>query len=74
MDITATLNEIATLSVEDRICIVQAIWDSIAAEQVYPDLSDAQKQELDRRIADSDSNPDNVLTWKEIKASIKGHQ
>ncbi|WP_409339951.1 addiction module protein [Nostoc edaphicum] len=36
MDITATLNEIATLSVEDRIRIVQAIWDSIAAEQVYP--------------------------------------
>jgi putative addiction module component (TIGR02574 family) len=35
MDITATLNEIATLSVEDRIRIVQTIWDSIAAEQVY---------------------------------------
>lgn len=74
MDITATLNEIATLSVEDRIRIVQAIWDSIAAEQVYPDLTDAQKQELDRRTADYDSNPDNVLTWEEIKASIKGQQ
>ncbi|MHC5734003.1 addiction module protein [Nostoc sp.] len=74
MDITATLNEIATLSVEDRIRIVQAIWDSIAAEQVYPDLTDAQKQELDRRTAEYDSNPDNVLTWEEIKASIKGQQ
>ncbi|WP_256874382.1 addiction module protein [Nostoc sp. C057] len=74
IDITATLNEIATLSVEDRIRIVQAIWDSIAAEQVYPDLTDAQKQELDRRTADYDSNPDNVLTWEEIKASIKGQQ
>ncbi|MEH1918193.1 MAG: addiction module protein [Nostoc sp.] len=74
MDITATLNEIATLSVEDRIRIVQAIWDSIAAEQVYPDLTNAQKQELDRRTADYNSNPDNVLTWEEIKASIKGQQ
>ncbi|MEH1825171.1 MAG: addiction module protein [Nostoc sp.] len=74
MNITATLNEIATLSVEDRILIVQGIWDSIAAEQVYPDLTDAQKQELDRRTADYDSNPDNVLTWEEIKASIKGQQ
>ncbi|MHC5832590.1 MAG: addiction module protein, partial [Nostoc sp.] len=35
---------------------------------------DAQKQELDRRTADYDSNSDNVLTWKEIKASIKGQQ
>ncbi|WP_242053551.1 addiction module protein [Nostoc sp. FACHB-888] len=74
MDITATLNEIATLSVEDRIRIVQAIWDTIAAEQVYPDLTEAQKRELDRRTADYDSNPDNVLTWEQIKASIKGQQ
>lgn len=74
MDITATLNEIATLSVEDRIRIVQAIWDTIAVEQVYPDLTDAQKQELDRRTSDYNSNPDNVLTWEEIKASIKGQQ
>ncbi|MCC5668300.1 addiction module protein [Nostoc sp. CHAB 5784] len=74
MDITATLNKIATLSVEDRICLVQAIWDTIAAKQVYPDLTDAQKQELERRIADYNSNPDNVLTWEEIKASIKRQQ
>lgn len=72
MDITATLNQIATLSVKDRICLVQAIWDSIAAEQAYPDLTQQQKRELDRRIDDYDSNPDNVLTWEEIRASIKG--
>lgn len=40
----------------------------------YNKTTDAHKQELDRRIADYDSNPDNVLTWEEIKASIKGQQ
>lgn len=74
MDITATLNEIATLSIEDRILLVQAIWDSIAAEQAYPDLTEEQKRELDSRIDDYEMNPDNVLTWEEIKASIKGKQ
>jgi putative addiction module component (TIGR02574 family) len=74
MDITATLNEIATLSIEDRILIVQAIWDSIAAEQAYPDLTEQQKRELDNRIDDYEMNPDNVLTWEEIKISIKGNQ
>jgi putative addiction module component (TIGR02574 family) len=72
MDITATLNEIASLSVEDRIMLVQAIWDSIAAEQAYSDLTATQKQELDRRMEEYDTNPDNTLTWEEIKASIKG--
>jgi putative addiction module component (TIGR02574 family) len=71
MDITNTLSEIIALKVEDRIRIVQAIWDSIAAEKAYPELTDEQKQELDRRIADSEANPDNVMTWQEIRASIR---
>jgi len=71
MDIAATLSEIKTLSVEDRILLVQAIWDSIAAEQVYPDLTEAQKHELDRRIESHNNDPDNVLTWEEMKASVR---
>ncbi|MDZ8052678.1 MAG: addiction module protein [Aulosira sp. ZfuVER01] len=71
MDITATLNEIAALSVEERIRLVQAIWDSIATEQAYPDLTEAQKQELDYLIDDYETNPGNLLTWEEIKASVK---
>jgi putative addiction module component (TIGR02574 family) len=72
MDITATLNEIVALSIEERISLVQDIWDSIAAEQASTDLTEMQKQELDRRTADYEMNPDNVTTWEEIKASIKG--
>lgn len=71
MDITTTLNEITALSVEERIGLVQAIWDSIAADRGYPDLTEAQRQELDRRIADDEEHPNNVLTWEEIKMSIK---
>lgn len=71
MDIAATLSEIKSLSLEDRIHLVQAIWDSIAAEQVHPDLTDAQKQELDRRINAYDTDPQNVLTWEEVKAAIR---
>lgn len=71
MDIRATLNEIVTLKVEDRIRLVQAIWDSIAAEEMYPELTDEEKQELNNRIAESDANPDNVMTWEEIRNSIR---
>ncbi len=71
MDIAATLSEIKSLSLEERIHLVQAIWDSIAAEQIDPDLTDAQKQELDRRINAYDTDPQNVLTWDEVKAAIR---
>jgi len=71
MDISVTLNEIKALSIVDRIRIVQDILESIAAEQAYPDLTTAQKRELDRRISDYETNPDDVMTWQEIKASIR---
>lgn len=71
MDITATLNEIASLSIEDRIQLAQAIWDSVAAEQAYPDLTETQKQELDARTSTYDADPDNVMTWETVKASIQ---
>ncbi|WP_413173900.1 addiction module protein [Anabaena azotica] len=74
MDIAVTLKEIKSLSIADRIHLVQEIWESIAAEQACPDLTVAQKRELDRRITDYEANPDDVMTWEEIKASIRGQQ
>ncbi|HEY9906357.1 MAG TPA: addiction module protein [Thermosynechococcaceae cyanobacterium] len=74
MDITTTLNQIMALSIQDRIRLVQSILDSIAAEQDYLDLTDSQKQELDRRIDDYEANPENVLTWEEVKAWVKARR
>ncbi|BAS58968.1 MULTISPECIES: addiction module protein [Leptolyngbya] len=71
MDINNTLNQINELSIDDRIRLVQAIWDGIAAEQGFPELTLEQEQELDRRSAAYDANPDDVMTWEEVKASIK---
>jgi putative addiction module component (TIGR02574 family) len=71
MDITVTLNQITSLAIQDRIRLVQDIWDSIAAEQAYPDLTEVEKQELDHRITAYETNPDDVMTWEDIKASIK---
>jgi putative addiction module component (TIGR02574 family) len=74
MDIKATLNEINSLNIEERIDLVLAIWDSIAVEQSYPNLTEAQKQELDHRISKYEENPENVLTWKQIKTSVKDQE
>ena len=38
------------LSKPEKILLVEQIWDSLAREQDAPDLSDAQKAELDRRL------------------------
>ena len=58
-------------SIEDRIMLVEAIWDSIATEAGALDLTDAQKRELDRRLAAHEANPDDVTPWEEIKTSVQ---
>ena len=34
----------------------------IAAEHIYPDLTEPQKREIDRRIDEYQLNPENTLT------------
>lgn len=53
---------------EERLALVQEIWDSIAAEQPPPLLSEAQRQELARRVAEDDAAPEDVIPWEQVKA------
>lgn len=58
------------MSVEARIALAGAIWDSIAVEPHAPLLTDAQRQELQRRLADSEANPEDVVPWEQIRAEV----
>ncbi len=56
------------LSRDERLALVQEIWDSIAAEPSPSLLTDAQRLELARRAADDDADPDGGIPWEVVKA------
>ena len=58
------------LPVEARLALVEDIWDSIAADSAALPLTDAQRAELDRRLAEHETNPDDVVPWEELRESI----
>ena len=58
---------IEQLSVEERIALVEEIWDSIA--EATP-LTDAQRLELDRRLQDHQAHPGDVVPWEVVKESV----
>jgi putative addiction module component (TIGR02574 family) len=58
------------MSLEDRIALATAIWDSIAAEPHPPLLTEAQRLELERRLADHAANPHDVVPWEQVKAEV----
>ena len=62
---------IRDLSIEERIQLVGEIWDSIAEDEGEFELTEAQREEIDRRLASLRANPDQVISWKDIKARIQ---
>ena len=43
-------DDLRTLPIDERMQLVEDIWDSIAADQATLPLTDEQKVELDRRL------------------------
>ena len=60
--------KIDRLSIDDRLQLVQDIWDSIAQSQSLMPLTTAQQTELEKRLRDHIANPDDVVDWDEIKS------
>jgi putative addiction module component (TIGR02574 family) len=62
--------EAKRLPVDERIALVEEIWDSIAEDNGFVELTDAQKLELDRRIQAQQENPHLGRSWEEIKSEF----
>ncbi len=66
-----SIDEIKMLDITERIILVEEIWDSIATEQDSVGLSEREKEVLDTRLASLESNPDNLMSWDEIRSKIR---
>jgi putative addiction module component (TIGR02574 family) len=66
---TSLFDQVRKLPLEEQLELVEALWDSIGDRNAVPGPTDAQKAELDRRIADHAANPDDVVAWDEVRDS-----
>ena len=65
----AIMKDIAALSIPEKLELVQDLWDSIDTE-LMPPLSEAQKAELDRRVAWRDAHSGPGASLDDIAASV----
>lgn len=63
--------DIRYLPIDDRIVLVEALWDSIADDQGQVELTEAQKAEIDRRLA-ARLGRTAAAPWSEVKRRILG--
>ena len=55
------------LAIEERLTLVEELWDGIAADSSAVPLTEDQRTELDRRIAEHEATPDDVVPWEEVR-------
>lgn len=65
------ISDILEMSVAERIQLVEDIWDSIAAVPEALSLTDAEREELDRRLATHAQNLDAGVPWDELKERLR---
>ena len=61
-------SEVASLSPVEKAELLDALWESLEADAVS--LTDAQRAELDYRIARHQQDPSNVIPWGQVKADL----
>jgi putative addiction module component (TIGR02574 family) len=62
--------EISQISVADRLSLIDLLWDSMAENPDLLPITEAQQQELDRRLAHLERDPAAGSSWEVVKARI----
>ena len=68
MNLQTVLTEVDSWPVEDRIWLVQEIWDRLADQGHELELSDTMKAEIDGRLAAHAANPEAAIPWEQVEA------
>ena len=67
----ALAREIASLSVEERLTILEELWDSLCSTPEAVPIPEAQRSELDRRLDALEADSDPGSPWSEVEARLR---
>jgi putative addiction module component (TIGR02574 family) len=65
-----SIAEVLALPVDERLKLVETIWESIAELPEALELTQAQEAELDRRLDAYRKDPTAGSPWSEVKARV----
>lgn len=65
-----SISDVLELTPAERLQLVEEIWDSIASVPESVEVTEAQRQELDRRLEAFRADPTAGDPWEVVKARI----
>ncbi|MBC7589175.1 MAG: addiction module protein [Chitinophagaceae bacterium] len=63
------INELLALPNEEKLAIAQTLWNDVNEEPL--ELDDDEKKFLDERLKMYRENPDDGISWEEMKQKLK---
>lgn len=60
------------LSPEEKLRLLEELWDSLAADPAAVPLTDWQRRELDRRLDELDREGPTGIPWERVLSEIEG--
>ena len=63
--------DITRMSAQERLDLLDRLWDSLAAEPDAVPVTPEQRAELDRRLDDMERQPAAGLAWDDVLAAIR---
>jgi len=65
-----TRDDIERLTPEEKILLVEEIWESLGSKPENVPVSEAEKEELERRFAEHQRDPDAAISLAEFKERL----
>ena len=62
--------EISKLSPQEKILLIEEVWDSLAEDPSQLPISASQKRELEKRLKSYKKNPHKTSSWQDVKKRL----
>jgi putative addiction module component (TIGR02574 family) len=71
---SSPLNDLLRLPFQERADLAMALWESLSDSErdTQLQLTDEQRAELDRRLAEHLEKPASAIPWSEVRAKLLG--
>ena len=66
--------ELKKLSPEEKILLVEDLWDSIAEDESAIPIPESHRAELDRRLKALQSAPGSLLSLQDLRSRLQDHK
>jgi putative addiction module component (TIGR02574 family) len=72
MDLRTVVDQVGSWPVEDRLRLIEEVWNTIPESPPATMLSEAQRQDLQHRLDANQDDPKAGSPWEVVEARLRG--